>query len=214
MMERMQRTEALPKVGDMPESERPIPLPNGTGSDSVKDDSPAAAAEVEEVDPAEVFAGLYAELREAAGRLIGQQTPGHTLQPTALVNEAFLKLHGGKEREWSDDAHLLAVAGIAMRQVLVDHARRRAAVKRPPKSRALPLDSVVLAYEASGFDVLDLNDALEELNKFDPLVAQLLNCRFFLGESTEALAEKFGLSLRSLERKWAPAYAWLLKRLK
>lgn len=161
-----------------------------------------------------VFDRLLPELRAAAKRLMNRQPAGHTLQPTALVNEAYLKLFGGKLSQWANDRHFLTLSSLAMRQVLVDHARRANASTRLDRSTQVPLDHVVLAYEASGFEVLDLNDALNELADFDCEMAEILTCRFFLGESPGDLAERFDIPLRTLERRWASAYAWLLRRLK
>ena len=120
--------------------------------------------------------------------MIGRQRPGHSLQPTALVNEAFLKLFGGKKQDWQDDAHMLAVASMAMRQVLVDHARRCASTKRPNTDGSVPLDAVVLAYEEQGIDLIALDEALTEFEAFDPDMAEIVRCRYFLGQPCHEIA--------------------------
>ena len=149
--------------------------------------------------------------RLARGAMAGQRA-SHTLQPTALLHEAWLRLVGA-DGELRDQEHFLALAATAMRSVLVDHARRRGADKRGGGAEREQLEGLVLAAEEREIDLLALDEALEELAQAEPLLAKLVELRFFGGLGHERIAEHLGRSLRSIERDWAAARDWLRMRL-
>ncbi len=152
---------------------------------------------------------LYAELHARAQNVMRGQSPAHTLQPTALVHEVLLKLWGGKEPAWEDRARFLAAASKAMRHVLVDHARARGREKRSPPGDRLPLDDITAAYEARAIDLLALDEALNRLTAFDPVMARAVELRFFGGQSVEDTARLLDIPVRTLERRWSAVRAWL-----
>src|SRR5262245_25922682 len=170
---------------------------------------------VQEGDPAargELFVLLNDELREMAGKLMKNQPPGHTLQATALVNEVFIKLFSSTVASWSDSHHVLATAATAMRHVLTDHARKKRALRRSPQGERVPLDFVLPAYEAKAIDLLALDEALRELETFDPEIARVVELRFFAGLELAEISGHVGIPLRTLYRRFDAAKAWLLSR--
>lgn len=156
---------------------------------------------------------LYDELRAAAGRCFRDQPAGHTLQPTALVSEAYLKLIDGQERTWADRAHFMAVAARAMRQILIDHARAKAALKRGGGGRRVPIEATPGVEGPSTLDVLALDEALVQLGTLDPRQAQVVELRFFGGLSVAEVAAALGVSTRTVELDWRMARAWLSRAL-
>jgi RNA polymerase sigma factor (TIGR02999 family) len=153
---------------------------------------------------------LCGELRRlAAGRLRGERSY-HTLQPTALVNEAWMRL-AELHREWQSREHFLSIAAISMRRILVDHARRRRAAKRLGMAAAVPLDEVVDLLRAPLPDpvLLALDDALSRLAVLDPRQARVVELRYFAGLSVEETASVLGMSTGTVKREWAVARAWL-----
>jgi RNA polymerase sigma-70 factor (ECF subfamily) len=162
----------------------------------------------------EIFRQLYAHLHSHAARLMSRQPPGHTLQATALVGEAYLRLFGeSAPRPVLSREHLLAMAARAMRWVLIDHARTKRRDKRGGGVDTVPLDGVFVTYESKDFDLLALDEALEGLGRLDPDLVRLVELRFFGGLSMEEVATVLGKPLRSLERDWTFAKAWLMKRM-
>jgi RNA polymerase sigma-70 factor (ECF subfamily) len=162
-----------------------------------------------------LFRLLYGELRATAQRAMRGERADHTLQPTALVNEAFLKLvepsGAPPEIEWESRAHFLGVAARAMRQVLVDHARKRRSDKRDSGRERLPLDADLVAFEASAIDLLALDEALAKLAAHDEELARLVELRFFGGLTVEETGKVLGLSVRQVEGAWITARAWLYR---
>jgi RNA polymerase sigma factor (TIGR02999 family) len=160
-----------------------------------------------------VYASLYQELRRQAARHLRRERRGHSLQPTGLVHEAYLRLTGLRGSHWPSRAHFLAMAARAMRHILVDHARRRAARKRFGSLTRVQLgdDAAV----ASGPDVglIALEQALEELARLDPDQARVVELRFFGGLSVEEAGEVLGVSNATVKREWRTARAWLQVRL-
>lgn len=154
---------------------------------------------------------VYDELRRMAERQLGPQR-GRTLQPTALVHEAWLKLAGGGAA-YADRAHFLGVAAKAMRSVLVDHVRRKRAQKRGGEATTTPLDEAVAFLEAGEVDLIDLDTALAELAADDPVLAGIVEMRFFAGMTNGEIAAIEGCSESTIERGWRAARARLRSRL-
>jgi len=155
---------------------------------------------------------IYQELREEAARVMRGERPGHTLQPTALVHETFLRLVGG-DVQWQDRSHFIRIAARAMRQILVNHALARRAQKRGGEGRRVPFDDLAATYEARAVDLVALDEALQALALLDPEQCQIVECRFFGGYSMEEIARHLNRPLRSIERDWSLARAWLRRRL-
>lgn len=159
---------------------------------------------------------MYAELRAIAARHLGAERPGHTLQPTALVNEAYLRLRGLGGVPWHDRTHFFAIASRIMRRLLVDHARAKMAQKRGSDAPTVVItegyhDEVQPALDAE--ELIDLDRALDELNAESPRLARLVELRFFSGLGIDEASSLLGCSTRTAKRDWAFARAWLLNRL-
>lgn len=157
---------------------------------------------------------VYEELHSMAVRYLARERADHTLQPTALVSELYLKLfRGGSELKVKDREHLLTTAARAMRRLLIDHARQKKSLKRGGEARREDLDHIVAFYEDRGIEMLALDEALDQLAQMDPELAQVVELRFFGGRTNAQVAEIQGTSERSVERAWATARAWLRQRL-
>jgi len=153
---------------------------------------------------------VYEELRRLAAQKLSHEQPGQTLQATALVHEAYLRLVGGDDAvRFANRAHFFAAAAEAMRRILVDHARRRGRLKRGGERKRLDLERLEVAAEDTSEDLLALDEALTQLAATDPAAAELVKLRYFAGLSTPQAAEALGTSLRSAERLWTYARAWL-----
>ena len=157
----------------------------------------------------ELLGLIYDELRRIAGAQLAGERPDHTLQPTALVHEAWLRLASDPARDVQGRQHFLSLAARVMRRVLVDHARGRSAAKRGGGATLVTLDEAVALYARRDLDLIDLDDALERLAALDPQLARIVELRFFAGLGNEEVALAEGTSLRSVERGWATARAWL-----
>lgn len=168
-------------------------------------------------DPAvgdQLLPAIYAELHRQAERAMRRESPEHTLQPTALVHEAYLRLIDQNRVEWRNRAHFFGVAAQLMRRILVDHARGQHAAKRGGGDRPITLTDVgAAASTETGLDVLALHEALETLAAFDPKQARLVELRYFTGLSIEETAEALGISPATVKREWAIARAWLRREL-
>ena len=156
---------------------------------------------------------VYKELRRLAAAKMSSQPPGQTLQATALVHEAYLRLLGNSQKEWQDRRHFFAAAAEAMRHILVDRARSKAAIRHGGGLARLNLDNVSIASETSDENVLRVNDALEKLTIQDPGTAELVRLRFFAGFSFAEAAELLGISERTAMRRWSYARAWLFEEI-
>lgn len=159
---------------------------------------------------------VYAELRAIAARQLGAERPGHTLQPTALVNEAYLRLRGLNGVPWHDRTHFFAIASRIMRRLLVDHARARMAQKRGSEAPKVVVSEGLhdaLAPSMDAAELIDLDRALDELAAESPRLAKLVELRFFSGLPIEEASSLLGCSPRTAKRDWAFARAWLLNRL-
>ena len=157
---------------------------------------------------------IYAELRRMAGAYMQRERPGQTLQATALVHEAYLRLVDGQQGPWQNRAHFFAIAAHSMRQVLVDHARRRHADERGGASaRKVAFDVDLLIAPDRLEDVLAIDEALERLAAIDPRQSRLVELRFFVGLDVEEAAEVMGISPVTIKREWRSAKAWLHREL-
>ena len=152
---------------------------------------------------------VYGELRRQAARYLRRERQNHTLQPTALVNEAFLKLIDQRNVRWQNRAHFFGIAAQAMRRIMIDHARTRQRIKRGGVQHAVTLDEAMIAGEARSIDVLALDEALTRLAALDERQARIVELRFFGQLSVEETAEVTGLSPATIKREWAMARAWL-----
>jgi RNA polymerase sigma factor (TIGR02999 family) len=158
---------------------------------------------------------VYGELRGLAGGYARRQRADHTLQPTALVHEAFLKLVDENATPWNDRAHFFAVAATAMRQILTDHARARQAQKRGGGDwDKVSLDEAVLSQEKRDLDLVVLDEALTELAAYDERKHRVVELRFFGGLTVEEVAQLMSLSTTTIESEWRAARAWLEVRLR
>ncbi len=179
--------------------------PVQTQADPASDPSENGELQPSECSPE----SLYLELHRMAARCMRGQAPDHTLQTTALVHEAYLKLAQRAPRTRDERAQFLAMASKAMRHVLVDHARGKNRDKRKAPGQKQPLDQISVAYEERAVNLLGLHDALERMAQFDPSMAKLVELRFFGGLSMAECAEVLDEPLRTLERGWQTARAWL-----
>jgi len=158
---------------------------------------------------------VYEELRRLAAQKLAQEKPGQTLQATALVHEAYLRLvDTEKVQHWDSRGHFFAAAAEAMRRILVDSARGKQSLKRGARRRRHPLDEVSLVAPRVDDDVLAVHEALERLAATDPEAAELVKLRFFAGLTSAQAAETMGVSARTADRIWGYARAFLLKQLK
>src|SRR5262249_39155298 len=157
---------------------------------------------------------VYDELRRLAARQLAGEAPGQTLQPTALVHEAYLRLvRPGAEPHWDSRRHFFAAAAEAMRRILIERARRKATRKRGGGGRRLRVEALELAAEARSHDLLALDEALTDLEHPAPQAAQLVKLRSFAGLTHQGAAEVLGIGRRAADRLWALARAWLYQRL-
>jgi RNA polymerase sigma factor (TIGR02999 family) len=155
---------------------------------------------------------VYDELRRLARRYLQQEQPGHTLQSTALVHEAYLRMMDQKAT-WQNRAHFFGIAAQMMRRVLVDHARSRGAAKRGEGARRVTLDAGIVAPVKTEVDIEALDEALAHLRKIDPRQEKIIELRFFAGLSVEDTSEVLQLSPSTVKREWATAKAWLYREL-
>ena len=156
---------------------------------------------------------MYEELRKLAAFKLAQQSPDQTLQPTALVHEAYLKLLGDGNHSWQDRRHFFAAAAESMRHILVDRARRKAAARHGGGLQRIDLESVVVAAETTDENILLISEALQKLAAHDAEAAELVKLRFFAGLTFPEAAEVLGQSERTAKRTWAYARAWLFKEI-
>jgi RNA polymerase sigma factor (TIGR02999 family) len=177
------------------------------------DRAPQSEGDGQIIDDSQLPESLYAELRGLATAYLSRESNAQSLQPTALVHEAFLKLASltGDAPSWHAPRRFFALAALAMRRILVDHARRRAALKRNPSEHVRVTTGDETTVPA--VDVVVLDDALDRLALFDPRAAQLVTLRFFAGLSVEEAAVAMCVSTTTAERDWRAAKAWLIQEL-
>ncbi len=156
---------------------------------------------------------VYGELRKLAASRMAREAPGQTLQPTALVHEAWLRLVGNEPRQWAGRAHFFGAAAEAMRRILIDKARRKAALRHGGGQQRVDVDEVELAAPTTDDQLLAINDALDKLAAEHPDKAQLVKLRYFAGSSIEEAAEILGISDATAKRWWAYARAWLFAEI-
>lgn len=196
----------------MADSPTPIPTATPTATQVIaraRLGDPAAAAQL--------FNLMYAQLRAIAGELMSRRATAHTLQPTALVHEAFVRLVRTPSSGWTDRGHFLAVAAKTMRNLLIDHARRRRADKRGGRGddawARISLDGLVHDGRAPGLDLLAMDELLNDLAKLHQRQARVVELRFFAGLTIPQTARALGVSHTTVENDWSMARAWLITRL-
>lgn len=162
----------------------------------------------------ELFPLVYRELRKLASAKMVSEQAGHTLQPTALVHEAWMRLVGSENPQFDGRGHFFAAAAEAMRRILIERARRKQTAKRGAGFERLDLEHADIAIHASDETLLVVNDALDKLAKEDPQVAELVNLRFFAGMTNEEAAGALGISVRTAKRHWTFARAWLYDEIR
>ncbi len=156
---------------------------------------------------------VYEELRRTARRELARRRTGDTLDTSALVHEAYLKLAGSDHASWNDRAHFFAVAATAMRQIIVDDARRRKAAKHGGALQRITLDERRLMPEEHAEELVALDEALDRLAELNARLSQVVDCRFFAGLTVPETAEVMGCSARTVDRDWKKAKAWLYREL-
>ena len=156
---------------------------------------------------------VYGELRRLAAHYLHNERPGHTLQSTALVHEAYIRLIGQNAPAFETRSHFFAVASILIRRILVDHARYGKRGKRGGGEAALPLIEASGVAESKTLDLVRLDDALDALRKMDPRQCQVVEMKFFGGLGSQEIADALGVSINTVKREWASARAWLLREL-
>ena len=161
----------------------------------------------------ELFEVVYGELRDLAGAYMANERKEHTLQPTALVHEVWLRLVGSDQPDWEGRGHFVGVAAQAMRRILVDHARKRNAEKRGGKAQRDSLDEAVATFESRAFDLLALDEALGKLEALDPQLVRIVEQRFFARATNAEIAVGLCVSERTVERAWKVARVFLRTEL-
>ncbi len=160
----------------------------------------------------ELLTTIYAELRELAARYMAREAPGQTLQPTALVHEAWLRI-GGVDQSWQNRAHFFGAAAEAMRRILIERARRRRAERHGGGLERVDIQEIEIEAPARDEELLAMDDALARLVIVDPQKAELVKLRYFAGLTLEEAAEILGISLSTAKRYWAYSRAWLFREL-
>jgi RNA polymerase sigma factor (TIGR02999 family) len=157
---------------------------------------------------------IYDELRRIAHRYAQSERNGHTLQTTALVNEAYLRLAGGEPPDWQNRSHFFAVTAQVMRHILIDHARRRRFVKHGGAVQRVAFEEAGVMADERAAELVLLDEALADLGRLDPRKTQVVELRYFGGLSLEETADALGISIMTVRRDWRAAKAWLFKRIK
>jgi RNA polymerase sigma factor (TIGR02999 family) len=156
---------------------------------------------------------VFNQLHELAERLLRRETPGHTLQPTALVNEAYVRMVGHSKIDWKGKTHFFAIGARNMRRILVDHARRKKRQKHGGQMQRIPLTDELCVSNRNDEDVLAIEEALKKLEELDPRQGQIVELRFYGGLTVEEVAEVLGVSKRTVESDWTMVRAWLRREL-
>jgi len=156
---------------------------------------------------------VYNELRMLAGARMRQESAGHTLQPTALVHEAWLRMVGEPDRTWKNRAQFMAAASECMRRILIESARRKTTLKRGGRQPRLNIDDLELSSANPDDKILLIDEAIDKLREMDPEKARVVVMKFFGGMTNQEIAENMGLTERTIERHWAYSRAWLFKTI-
>ncbi|HEY3568636.1 MAG TPA: sigma-70 family RNA polymerase sigma factor [Thermoanaerobaculia bacterium] len=156
---------------------------------------------------------VFEDLRQIARRLFQREADSHTLQPTALVSEVYLRLMDQRKIQWQNRKQFFAVAAIMMRRILVDYAKGRKAAKRGSGMPKVPLDETIAAIETKDVDFIALDEALSRLAEIDARQEQIVELRFFMGLSNEKIAEILDISVTTVKREWRTARLWLFREL-
>lgn len=162
----------------------------------------------------DLLTAVYQELRNLARAKMARERPGHTLQATALVHEAWMSLEGNSESHWENRRHFFGAAAEAMRRILVDHARKQGADKRGGRAAKVELVESMIESNAPPDEVLSLHEVLTELEREDPQAAELVKLRYFIGLTMQEAADALGLKKRTAEGVWEYGRAWLRRRLR
>ena len=157
---------------------------------------------------------VYEELRKLAANKMAREAPGQTLQPTALVHEAWLRLTGDESKTWDSRGHFFAAAAEAMRRILIERARAKSRLRRGSRVEHVPLDHVTIASDDPPETVLAINEALERLAARDPFKAEVVKMRYFVGLSQDEIAHALSVSVPTIRRHWSIARAWLYAEMK
>jgi RNA polymerase sigma factor (TIGR02999 family) len=157
---------------------------------------------------------VYEELRKLAAHKMASEVPGQTLQPTALVHEAWLRLTGAESKTWDNRGHFFAAAAEAMRRILIERARAKSRLRRGGRAEHVPLEHVTVAAEDPHETVLAINEALERLAERDPFKAEVVKMRYFVGLTQDEIARALGVSEPTVRRHWSIARAWLYAEMK
>ena len=156
---------------------------------------------------------IYDELRRIAHRYVQHERSGHTLQTTALINEAYVRLAGQETPEWQNRSHFFAVTAQVMRHILIDHARRRRCLKHGGQFQQVSIEEASLMSEERAAELIALDEALDELREFDPRKNKVVELRYFGGLSLEETAQALEISVMTVRRDWRAAKAWLFRRM-
>lgn len=183
-------------------------------SDAVTAISRGLAAEFDGAAPTPaLLSDVYRELRDLADRMLARERANHTLQATALVHEAYLRLAGGSESKWNDRGHFFRLAARTMRHILIDYARSRGAAKRGGGAAGVLLTETALLFQDERPEILEIDDALEQLFALSPEKARVVELRYYGGCSVEETAEALNMSTATVNRYWRFARAWLKTQL-
>jgi len=184
-----------------------------SSDDNIENPGPPPEPPADDPDGLEALSpALYAELRRLAAGYLRRERTGHTLQPTALVHEAYLRLVDQRRLVWQNRAQVLGLAASLMRRILVDHARARSRHKRAGMMTRVTFDGLEIALERD-LDLVSLDDALRELAEVDPQLSRVVELRYFGGLTVEEIADVLETSPRSIDRAWSTARAWLRRRI-
>jgi RNA polymerase sigma factor (TIGR02999 family) len=162
----------------------------------------------------DLFAIVYTELRRMARNRMAREAPGHTLQPTALVHEAYIRLMTDEGSRFENRAHFFSAAAEAMRRILIEHARRKNRNKRQGNMQRIDLDETLLIQEPKDDELLALDEALSRLEEHDREMCNVLKLRFFIGLTVQETAEVLNAAPRTIDRQWAAARAWLYREMR
>ncbi|MCC5907295.1 MAG: sigma-70 family RNA polymerase sigma factor [Balneolaceae bacterium] len=161
-----------------------------------------------------LYPHVYGELKNIAKKHLSYERNAHTLQKTALVHELYLKMLGQSEVEWQNRAHFYSIASRCMRQILVDYARKKVALRRGGKNRAITLDEEKLDLEEHAEEIIEMSDLIKKLSEIDSRRGQVVEMRFFGGMSIPEISEVLQVTTRTVDRDWAKAKLWLYNELK